>query len=101
MNMLTALIILFIVHLLLCFKHRHPKGTEEKCWAVYFIFVSFILLELIVAIVYDDIKYPKDTGKINEPTALDVYRGKTELVVTDVTDNGNVICKDSMVIFKN
>lgn len=36
-----------------------------------------------------------------EPTAIDVYRGRTKLQITETIINSKVVKKDSTVIFKN
>lgn len=35
-----------------------------------------------------------------EPSAIDVYRGKTQLQITETTNSGKVIQRDSTVVYK-
>lgn len=39
-------------------------------------------------------------GAIHYPSALDVYRGKTQLRVTETTISNKVITRDSTVVYK-
>lgn len=45
--------------------------------------------------------YIKNNEKDETPTALDVYRGKTELEITEVVRDTVVIKKDTVVVFIN
>lgn len=54
------------------------------------VFLVGILLVIIGVII----------GAINLPSALDVYRGKTQLKITETTLSNKVIKRDSIVVYK-
>ena len=55
----------------------------------FFIF----LLSLIMGIVF--------AVSVSPPTAIDVYRGRTKLQITETVIGDSIVKKDSTVIFKN
>jgi hypothetical protein len=67
-------------------------GIAKKCW-LDIIFGSFIM---IVAIFVETVTISDINNIPPEPTALDVYRGLTELEIT--SDNG--VPQDTVVVFK-
>jgi hypothetical protein len=64
-------------------------GIKEKDWS-YVIMGSIFTIICIVCVVATMLASP-------EPTALDVYRGLTELEITSV----NGVPKDTVVVYKN
>lgn len=63
------------------------KDVRNIVFSFIFCLLSFAMGIILVASV--------------EPTAIDVYRGKTKLQITETVINSKVVKKDSTVIFKN
>ena len=56
-------------------------------------FVCFYLVTSLGVLVYEYIH--KET-----PSAIDVYRGKTELEITMIIRDSTIVSRDSIVVFK-
>lgn len=63
-----------------------------------FLILYSILFCLLTGIIFD---YGNENS-INCPTALDVYRGKTDLQINKTVKNDSILIKcDSVVVYKN
>ena len=66
------------------------KGEILPPWLRIYLSSIILLIGIIVGIII-----PKE-----EPSAIDVYRGKTQLQITETTNSGKVIQRDSTVVYK-
>lgn len=95
MTLPVCIIIICIILIIFCgyrILYREEDNREDKTISL----LNIILLTIIFTISFLDllaINYPK-------PTAIDVYRGKTELNVTKTFTNDSIIKCDSSVVFK-
>lgn len=64
--------------------------TDSDDWSGKVSFTVITILSIIALVMY-----------FNSPTAIDVYRDKTELKITGTYKDSIFIPKDSIVIFKN
>lgn len=86
-------VILFIllviaVFILLIYNRSNFKG-ESLNFAICLSLISSILGAFVCANIHK-----------SAPLAIDVYRGKTELEITETTRDSTVVSRDSIVVFK-
>lgn len=65
---------------------RKEDSTVDSFVSNFTIFVSGMLIGVLIL--------------CREPSAIDVYRGKTQLQITETTSSGKVIQRDSTVVYK-
>ena len=80
--------------LLKAVRKKYDKDADVKAFYILAIVDSFVLILAMVALM----------GTLNfftnEPEAIDVYRGKTELYIEQTMRGNKVIKSDTTVVFK-
>lgn len=82
------MLLIIAVFILLIYNRSNFKG-ESLDFAICLSILSFIIGALVCANIYK-----------SKPLAIDVYRGKTELEITETTRDSTVVSRDSIVVFK-
>ena len=85
--------ILFMLVVITLFILLIYKRSGYKKESLGFAICLFLLSSLLQVFVHANIH--KDT-----PSAIDVYRGKTKLEITETTRYSTVVSRDSIVVFK-
>lgn len=85
-GIIILLIIIIILIIIAC-------TVKSKDAALFFIVIIVFLSICFGAAI-------TDYGNINNPKAIDVYRGNTTLEITEIVKDSIVISKDTVVIFK-
>lgn len=84
---LIFIVILAIIASVLIYINIHEEySTVDSLVLNFGIFISGVLVGVLIP------------GR--EPSAIDVYRGKTQLQITETTSSGKVIQRDSTVVYK-
>lgn len=86
MELIFIVILAIIASVLICINIRKEDSTVDSFVLNSAIFVSGVLIGVLIL------------GR--EPSAIDVYRGKTQLQITETTSSGKVIQRDSTVVYK-
>ncbi len=93
MTLIVCIIIICIILIIFCgyrILYREEDNREDKA-------ISLVNIIVLTIIFTTSFLYLLDYQK---PTAIDVYRGKTELNVTKTFTNDSIIKCDSSVVFK-
>lgn len=85
--------LLFVLTSIIIFIILIYKGSLDKHNSALYTICLFLFSSLFGVLVYNYIC--KET-----PSAIDVYRGKTELEITETTRDSTVVSRDSIVVFK-
>ena len=81
-------VLLLILAIVLTYLNNCKDETPPL--SPYLLSSGMLLIGIVVGIIT-----PKE-----EPSAIDVYRGKTQLQITETTSSGKVIQRDSTVVYK-
>lgn len=91
----TLFIISLVIWIILCWQICSEKyNNKDRCGILFVYNIFFILTNIFLTSIIS-----KHT--IKKPTALDVYRDKTELQITKTMINDSIVEKcDTIVVFK-
>ena len=89
--------IIFIICFLIIFIKAYINSNFEPRESVV---VSF-MCGLIIAIIITFMLYIEIEKEYKQPSAIDVYRGNTDLDITYTIKNNDTISVDTLIIFKD
>lgn len=86
----SFIILLIVVLLFLCLMQKTKDSFTKWFLSIFLVIFSIVLGAKIVTLFI-----------VNEPKAIDVYRGNTTLKVIEIVEDSIVVSRDSVVKFKN